>query len=184
MNEPITDDVHGSIIHLFKLRLPWLILGLVGGAMVSVLVSRFEQILARNISLAFFLPVVVYLSDAVGTQTEALYIRTLSKGHVKFLQHLFKEIFVGLILGLTLGPLIGLVAWTWLGNLGVALAVGFATIVNLTVAPILAIFTSQIIYKEHADPALGAGPMATIIQDAFSLVIYFLTASLILGNFS
>lgn len=184
MTNPITDEVHERVIHLFKLRLPWLLLGLAGGTAVSLMVSGFEKILAGNISLAFFLPVVVYLSDAVGTQTETLYIRALGRGPVKFFKNLFKEIFVGLLLGLTLGSLLGFIAWLWLSDLKIALVVGLSMIINLIVAPILALLTSQFLYKEHTDPALGAGPMATIIQDAFSLVVYFVTASLILGPIS
>lgn len=179
---PITNEAHEKVGHLFALRLPWLVLGLLGGALLSLFVSRFEAVLSQNISLAFFIPAIVYLSDAVGTQTETLYIRALSRGRVNFTQTLLKEIFVGLALGLTLGSLLGAIAWLWQGNLKVALIVGLAMMVNLTMAPILALLTSQLFYKEHADPALGAGPTATIIQDALSLTVYLVTATFVLGT--
>lgn len=181
--EPITDEVHDRVFHLFRLRLPWLLLGLAGGTAVTFMVSGFEKILAHNLSLAFFLPAVVYLSDAAGTQTEALYIRALSRGRIHFLRNLLKEVAIGLLLGLTLGSLLGLIAWLWLANLKISLVVGLSMTINLTFAPALAILTSQILYKEHTDPALGAGPVSTIIQDGFSLAVYFATAGLILGTF-
>ena len=79
------DDAKEKVGFLLRLRLPWLIIGLVGGTLASFLVSRFEEILSQNISLAFFLPLIVYMSDAVGTQTETIFVRNLAKGKVNFL---------------------------------------------------------------------------------------------------
>jgi magnesium transporter len=53
-------------------------------------------------------------------------------------------------------------------------------LINLTLAPVLAVVIPNLIYKRHIDPALGAGPVATIIQDLISLIVYFLVASVFL----
>jgi Mg/Co/Ni transporter MgtE len=58
--------------------------------------------------------------------------------------------------------------------------IGLTMIINLTLAPVLAVVIPNLIYKRHLDPALGAGPVATIIQDLISLIVYFLIASVFL----
>ncbi len=178
------DDDKEKVGFLVKLRLPWLIVGLVGGIVASFLVSRFEGILSENISLAFFLPLIVYLSDAVGTQTQTIFVRNLAKGNAKFLTYLVKEFLIGIFLGLVFGVLMGILAKVWIGSTEIALSVGIALFVTVASAPIVALVVAEVIFKEHEDPAIGAGPFTTIIQDVISILVYFLVASLILQNVS
>ena len=71
----LEDEVKEPVGHLIEHRLPWLILGLLGGIITSIIVSKYEVILSADVKLAFFIPLIVYMSDAVGTQTETIYIR-------------------------------------------------------------------------------------------------------------
>ena len=176
----LTDDSHEKLGALIKERLPWLILGLGGGLIATLIVSRFENILSSNISLAFFLPVIVYMSDAIGTQTENIYVRHLAKFKDNFLQYILKEVSIGLSFGLLFGLLLGLFAKLWVKSDMVALTVGLAMFINGTIAPIVALVVPEIIYKEHKDPALGAGPFTTIVQNIISLSIYLFVATLII----
>ena len=174
------DVIAERVDHLIEHRVPWLLIGLLGGLLATVLVSKYEQILAADVRLAFFIPIIVYLSDAVGTQTETIYVRALSgKKKVRFAKYILKESIVGLGLGLISGALLGIFAAYWLGSSAIGLTIGLTMLVNLTLAPILAVFIPSILYKEHADPALGSGPVATIIQDLISLIVYFFVASII-----
>lgn len=176
----LTDDSHEKLSALIKERLPWLLLGLIGGIIATVIVSKFESILSSNISLAFFLPVIVYMSDAIGTQTENIYVRHLAKFKDNFLQYILKEILIGLSFGLLFGLLLGLFAKLWIKSDIVATTVGLAMFINGTIAPVVALVVPEIIYKEHKDPALGAGPFTTIVQNLISLSVYFLVASMII----
>lgn len=176
----LEDDTKEKITSLVKERLPWLILGLTGGIILTILVSKFEPILSQNIALAFFLPVIVYMSDAIGTQTENVYVRNLAKFRDNFFLYLVKELMVGLIFGLIFGILLGFFARFWLGSLNIALTVAFAMFINGTLAPIVALIVPEIIFKEHKDPALGAGPFTTILQNLISLSVYLLVATLII----
>ncbi len=178
--EIYADDATEGIGLLLRLRFPWLLAGMVGGGIATVLVSRFEAVLLQYISLAFFLPIIVYMSDAVGTQTETIYIRNLGRKHVKTPIYFAKEFEIGVLLGLVFGVLLGLFAYLWLGAVETALVVGFAMFATVAVAPVIALAVSSVFYREHTDPALGAGPFSTVIQDITSLLIYFLIASVIL----
>lgn len=176
----IVDDAKERLSSLIEERLPWLVLGLFGGIVVTLLVSRFENILASNISFAFFLPVIVYMSDAIGTQTENIYVRNLAKFRDSFFEYFIKELAVGLVFGAIFGILLGAFAKLWLGSLNVALTVAIAMLINGIIAPIIALVVPELLFKEHKDPALGAGPFTTILQNLISLLIYLLVATLII----
>jgi magnesium transporter len=62
-------------IAAFRARIPWLVIGLTGGFLAGGVAAMFEVALKQEIALAFFLPLVVYMADAVGTQTETVLVR-------------------------------------------------------------------------------------------------------------
>lgn len=175
------DVIHQRVDHLIEHRIPWLIFGLLGGLLVTFVVSKYEAILSADLRLAFFIPIIVYLSDAVGTQTETIYVRALSNNKkVNFPKYILKESAVGLGLGAISGIILGIFATYWLQSSAIGFTIGLTMLINLTMAPILAVAIPNILYKRHADPALGSGPVATIIQDLISLLVYFLFASIII----
>lgn len=174
-----SDDDKENVGLLIKDRIPWLLIGLLGGVGASFLISRFEEIISQNIALTFFLPLIVYMSSAVGTQTETIFVRDLTRGRAKFGVYLFKEIFVGIILGALFGAIIAAIAYFWIDS-EIALTVGLSMAVNISIAPIVALVVPELLFKEHTDPALGAGPFTTIVSDLISISIYLLVASIIL----
>lgn len=176
----LEDDSKERLTSLIRNRLPWLIMGLLGGILATFLVSKFEAILSKNIAVAFFLPVIIYMSDAIGTQTETVYIRNLAKFKDNFFKYLLKESLIGISFGLIFGILLACFAKIWLGETSVALTVGIAMLVNGMLAPIVALIVTQTLFKYHEDPALGGGPFTTILQDLISLSIYLLIASLVI----
>lgn len=161
-------------------RLPWLVLGLLGSAGAAVLVRGFEAELAAEVRLAFFIPGIVYMADAVGTQTEALVIRGLSVGVP--IRSVFRlESVTGLVVGLFLAALALPAVWLVLGSAALALTVSLALAAACTVATVVAMSLPWVMSRFKRDPAFGSGPLATVVQDLLSLVIYFLIAAVVLG---
>ena len=78
------DDDYESVRILFKLRAQALGVGLLLAVGISLITSRFEGVLTQHVQVAYFLPFVVYLAAAVGTQTEAIYARDLKTGKARF----------------------------------------------------------------------------------------------------
>jgi len=90
-NEHTEEDViKERVDHLIEHRIPWLLFGLLGGLLATIVVSKYEAILSADVRLAFFIPIIVYLSDAVGTQTETIYVRALSEKKINFVKYIFK----------------------------------------------------------------------------------------------
>jgi Mg/Co/Ni transporter MgtE len=84
-------------------RLPWLLVGLMGGMLATYVMTRFENALQSHVAIAFFVPGLVYLADAIGTQTEAITVRGLSLSNATMGTMIAGELRTGLIIGLTLG---------------------------------------------------------------------------------
>lgn len=184
MNHPaplqLEDDTRENMSLLIEHRLPWLVVGLLGGIGLTVVSAKFEHLLSQNIALAFFIPVIVYMADAVGTQTQTVFVRNLNKKRTHFSVYLVKEFLLGLFLGVLFGALIGLFAYFVFKSMSIAFTVGLAMLANMAFAPVLALIIPTIIKKEHQDPAVGSGPFTTVIQDFISLITYFLIATVIL----
>ena len=159
-------------------RLPWLLFGLVGAIAAAGIVGAYEDQLARNVLLAFFVPGIVYMADAVGTQTEALVIRGLSVG-VPIHRIVRRELLTGLLIGVALAAAfvpIGLLLW---GETDVVVAVSVALLAACSTATVVAMALPWALSRLGTDPAFGSGPVATVVQDLLSLLVYFWVASLI-----
>ncbi len=164
----------------FRHRVPWLLVGLVGALISADLVGAFEEQLKETVVLAFFVPGIVYLADAVGTQTETVVIRGLSVG-VGLRQMARPELLSGLLTGLALSSAFFPVAlWRW-GDGEVAIAVSVSLLAACSVATLIAMALPWAIRRLGKDPAFGSGPLATMVQDLLSILIYFAIASSVVG---
>jgi magnesium transporter len=159
-------------------RLPWLVVGLAGAMASTVIVGAFESELSTKVLLAFFLPGVVYMADAVGTQTETVLIRGLSVG-VNWPDVLRRELVTGLAIGLVIAAVFMPFALLGWGDGRVALAVGIALFASCSIATVVAMILPLTFQRIGADPAFGSGPLGTIIQDLLSIAVYLVVAAAI-----
>ncbi len=162
-------------------RLPWLVMGLVGSMFATLIMSRFEAALHEKLALAFFVPGLVYLADAIGTQTEAVVVRGLSLSHVGIGRLLVGELRTGLIIGMVLGGLTFPVVWLAFGEARLAFAVSGALFAAGGVATTVGLLLPWLLVRMKRDPAFGSGPLATVIQDVLTLLVYFAFVSLLYG---
>jgi magnesium transporter len=133
-----------------------------------------------QIAVAFFIPAIVYLADAVGTQTEALVVRGLSFNAPRLSRLLAGEVAAGSMIGATLGALALPLAYIGFGDARLALAVAIAIFVAGSLATVCGLFFPWLLWRAGLDPAFGSGPVATIVQDVLSLLVYFRSVQLIL----
>ena len=159
----------------FVHRMPWLLVGLVGAMLSIGIVSAFEERLEREVALAFFIPAVVYIADAVGTQTEALVIRALAVD-VPVRRLVRRETITGLYIGVALAVAIFPYSLLY-GDASIAGTVALAMLAASSVATVLAMVLPWLLNRLGSDPAFGSGPVATIAQDLVSIVLYFVIAT-------
>ena len=174
--------LHASPFLLTKLRLPWLILGLFGGLFAAQIVNFFEGSLKTHFVLAAFIPLIVYMADAVGTQTETLFIRSLVY-QLNIKNYFLKEIKVSFFIALILGVLLSFLSYFWLGSIQIGIILGISLFFTIVTAFLLGLLVPWLFQKLKKDPAIASGPIGTIIRDVLSLIIYFSVATLLLKFF-
>ena len=161
-------------------RLPWLLVGMAGSALATAMMARFESALAAHIAVVFFIPAIVYLADAVGTQSEAVAVRGLSLTGADLAPLLAGEFGTGILIGLVLGMLAFLLVWLSFGSAALAMTVAIALVVASSVATTIGFLLPWLFARLGYDPAMGSGPVGTVVQDVLSLLIYFQLAAVLL----
>jgi magnesium transporter len=171
--EQAREAVESSPCARVKQRLPWLLIGLVGSMVAAVAMGHFEAVLERDVTIAFFIPAIVYLADAIGTQTEAVAVRGLSLSHRPLARLLAGELATGALIGLVLGVLALPAVFAGVGDLRLAAAVAVGILAAGSVASCVGLIFPWLLSRGGWDPAYGSGPVATIIQDVLSILVYF-----------
>ncbi|BCI55963.1 magnesium transporter [Mycolicibacterium litorale] len=161
-------------------RTPWLVVGLLGAMVSAGLMAAFEAQLDAVLAVAYFVPGIVYLADAVGTQTETLAIRGLSVG-VGIRRVIVPESITGLLVGVVLGGLMAPVVALMTGDWRLAAAVAVAVFAASAIATLVALALPWLLNRFGMDPAFGSGPLATVLQDLLSIVIYLAAVTAFLG---
>lgn len=161
-------------------RLPWLGIGLVGAMASAVIVGAFEEEIKTQVLLAFFLPAVVYMADAVGTQTETVVIRGMALG-IPVGRVFARELATGLVIGALLGAAFFVFSLAVWDDAQVAAAVAISLGISCSIASVVAMALPYGLARLGRDPAFGSGPLATVIQDLLSIVAYFAIASVLVS---
>ncbi|RIV35261.1 magnesium transporter [Flagellimonas lutimaris] len=176
-------EVSDSIWILTRARLPWLILGLLGGLGAAAIMGTFEDMISKHAVLFFFTPLIAAMAGNVGVQSSAIVVQGLAnddlKGSVR--NHLIKEMLLALLNGFILAILLLLFTWIWKGAFATALAISLSLIVVIVVAGFIGTFIPLFLNKRNIDPAIATGPFITTSNDIFGILIYFWIAKMILG---
>jgi magnesium transporter len=176
-------ESNSSIWRISRARLPWLLIGMVGGIFSAQVISQYESGISMVPSLAFFIPLITATGGNVGVQSSAIVVQSLAKGndHVgSIIQKLLKEGLVGLLNGVLLSLLIYGIAFVFASS-----TLGFVVSISLLVVVIFAAIIGTLIplllHKNKIDPALATGPFITTLNDVLGLFIYF-TVGMLLYN--
>ncbi|MEN8156350.1 MAG: magnesium transporter [Bacteroidota bacterium] len=179
MASGITTDVEttDSAARLSRARLPWLIIGLLGGIIVAAVIGRFEEDIKINPEMAFFIPLIAAMAGNVGIQSSAIIVQgiaTNSLGLESTFRKLLKELFVALINGLILSGLLFLYSLFFSNSLGLTLTVSSSLFVVIIFAALFGTLIPLLLNRMKIDPALATGPFITTMNDIMGLFIYFL----------
>ena len=177
-------------LRLFRARIPWLLLLMVSATFTGMIISCFENALAKQVVLTMFIPMLMDTGGNSGSQSSVTIIRALSLGDVHFgdiLRVLRKELTTALLCGVTLAA-VAFIKLMTIDNLlsgGVTLTVALVVSLTLLCTVLAAKFIGAtlplIVHKIGLDPAVAASPMITTIVDAIALLVYFAIATALLG---
>jgi magnesium transporter len=180
----ITPHEEGAVVSLdaplhdrFRRRLPWLVFGLLASSLITYVMAGFEESLSANVAVAFFVPALVYIAGAIGTQAVSVAVRGLSADGISITGLLQDELLIGMAIGASLGLLSFAMVFAVFADGALSLAVGLAVFAGGTLSAVVGFGLPWLFSRLGSDPALGSGPICTIIQDVASLFIYFLLVS-------
>jgi len=175
------DLIHLPILQSIKHRLPWLLIGLLGGLLAAGIIDGFQETLSRNLILAAFIPLIVYMADAVGTQMEAFIIRDLAiNPTLRFLKYFLKQLSIVSLIGIITSAVLALISFALYGNALISMVLGIALFFATISSVVSGLIIPYLFGKLKLDPANASGPIATTLQDVFSVLVYFTVALLIL----
>lgn len=181
MASGITQNVEStaSVFRHTRSRLPWIIIGLVGGVASSQIIKGYEGQIDINPSLAFFIPLIVATAGNVGVQSSAIIVQGLATKEFQFngiFKQVMKESAIGLLVGLICSLIIFGVSYALDGDLNLGLTIGISLFIVVIIAAILGAFIPLFLDRIKIDPALATGPFITTANDIIGLSIYFLVA--------
>ncbi|MCK4469081.1 MAG: magnesium transporter [Desulfobacterales bacterium] len=173
-----------SVLRSTRIRLPWLFASCVGGIIAFIIISRFEESLSKFIYLAAFIPVIMGMGGNIGTQSSTIVVRGLATGRLNIRDIwsvVFKELAIGLILGVIYGALIGIVAQVRYDTETLAISVGAALICSMSIAALIGSLVPMLFARINIDPAVATGPLVTTAIDIISVFFYFTIATTFLS---
>ena len=166
-----------------KLRLPWLFATWIGGVLVSWITGKFEPVLMSTVALPAFIPVIIGMGGNVGTQSSTIIIRGFATGRIQLSRVgsvIWKEMRVGILLGIFYGVLLGFVASTFkFLNVSpqIGIVVGISICISMFLATSIGTLVPILLRKFDVDPAIASGPFVTTSIDILGILIYFLIAA-------
>ena len=193
-----TDDIHksagvstvvgnikdASIALLYRKRIFWLILLVFGNLFSGAGIAHFEDIIAANIVLVFFLPLLVDSGGNAGSQSATLMVRALATGEVVMRDWLYligREALVALALGCTMAAAVSVLGYIR-GDETVALVLALSMVSIVMIGCMIGMSLPFILSKFNFDPASASAPLITSVCDATGVVIYLFIASRLLSD--
>lgn len=181
------DRVYTSVKESVKKRIPWMFLNLFLAAIASSVVSLFEETMSHLIILASLKNIVAGMGGNTAIQSLTVVTRGLATGDFNFISKtkaFFKELTVGVTIGIMTGIGAGILTYIWKGNLMVSYIICASMILNSIVASSAGAFIPMVLKKFGYDPATGGGVLVTMITDIFSFFSFLGIATIALKYFA
>ena len=171
-----------------RARLPWLLIGILGGIGNSLILGNFEQGFATNPAMALFIPMIGGTGGNVGIQSSAIVVQGLANGSLDLKdtgKQLFKEVGVGVVNGLIISLIVFLYNVFSLSPWNpTTLAVSLSLMAVVLFASIFGTFVPLTLERFKIDPALATGPFISITNDIIGMLIYMLISAALMNAFA
>lgn len=198
VSEEVTEDIHksagvstiigslkdASIGLLYRKRVFWLVLLVFGNLFSGAGIAHFEDIIAANIVLVFFLPLLVDSGGNAGSQSATLMVRALATGEVVMRDWLYligREAMVALALGCTMAAAVSILGYIR-GDEIIALVLALSMVSIVMIGCMIGMSLPFVLSKFNFDPASASAPLITSVCDAVGVVIYLFIAAHFLAD--
>jgi magnesium transporter len=181
---PIPDGVRGAGIGLlYRSRIAWLVLLVFGNVLSGLGIATFEDTIAANLALVFFLPLLIASGGNAGAQAATLMVRALATGDVRmsdWRRMLVREAVVAALLGVTMAGAVALIGVVRSGT-EVALVAALSMVAIVLLGGLVGLALPFLLARLRLDPAMASAPLVTSIADASGVLIYLGIATALLA---
>ncbi len=181
-------DADDSVMAQTKARLPWLLIGIAGGILSSLILSGFEAQLAALTALAYFIPLIGGTGGNVGVQASAIVVQGLANGRLElkeFWQQMWKELRISLFTAVVIsGAVCIYTIFSQPGDYALTLTVTVSLFMIVIFSTVFGALVPLTLEKLKINPALATGPFIQITNDVVGLLIYVMTAMWMMRIFS
>lgn len=182
----ISQDVEAddSIFKLTKARLPWLMIGMLGGLGAASIITGFQSMMTTFPKIIIFVPLIQATAGNVGVQSSAIVVQGLANDTIKgnIITRLLKESLLALVNGIAIALVVLVIShFLFFTSYLESISIGIAIITVIILAALIGTFIPILLDKRGIDPAVATGPFITTSNDIFGILTYFLIAKLILG---
>ena len=188
------EDIDESVFSSIKKRIPWLVVLLFLGLLVSSVIGIFESVIVAIPIIVFFQSMILGMAGNVGTQSLAVTIRNISNESLaedkkKQLKSIFKELRIGFINGFIIGIVSFLFVLAYLAitksevhigagyvftdSLLVSGIIGTSMLISITLASVIGTCFPLLLTKLKIDPAVASGPFITTLNDVIAVLVYY-----------
>ena len=182
----VADLREHSVFRIVRMRMPWLVVTIFGEILASYIIKSYEPTLMKIIALASFSPLIAAMGGNVGSQSATIVVRSIALGQVnghQKMKTIFREMRVGLMLGIVYGIFLGGVAYVLYGQRYTAefsVVVGLGMCISMTIAATMGSIEPIVFQHFGIDPATATGPLITTITDILTVFCYFTLATVLL----
>lgn len=172
-----------SVLKGYLARMPWLFCNLFGGFACAMISDFFEAVLAKYLVLAMFIPLVLSLSESVTMQTVMQSLLLMRKSSMPLKKHLkmfIKDLKVVFFVGLTCALIVSLMSPFWGEGYKTSWVMGLGIFIAVIVSSSFGSFFPILLHRNNLDPKIASGPVALMLADVATTIIYLFLASFFL----
>ena len=176
-------DIHEPAMQTVRSRSRWLLVNLGTAFLSSAVIGLFESELQTIVALAVLMPIVASMGGNAGTQTVTVTVRALAMGELttaNAVRFVGKEVIVGGFNGLLFATLVGAVTWLWFREIGIALIIAAAMVINLMMAALAGAIVPLTLERLRIDPAVSSPVFLTTVTDVTGFLSFLGLAAVLL----
>ncbi|MFV0346620.1 MAG: magnesium transporter [Bacteroidales bacterium] len=179
----LTGEIHAGTRPwaMARSRIPWLLIGMIGGLCGSSVIGSFQEIITKMPSIMAFIPLIAAMAGNMGIQSSSIVVQSLAMGndHISLAKRLSKELLVAIFIALIFGILIFLYADFIKGDMTLAFSLSLSLIVVMLYASVFGTIVPIVLNSIKIDPAVATGPFITTTNDIVGLTIFFTVSAMV-----
>ncbi len=178
------EDISDTAVEITKKRFIWLTLNLITAIIASLVIGLFDKNIEKVVALAILMPIVASMGGNAATQTLTVTVRLLATKELiasNIKKIISKEFLVGFFNGVIFAVITAIVIYFWFNEKNLSLLIGFAMIINMSIAGLFGILIPLSLNKFKIDPAIASSVFVTTITDVIGFLSFLGLASFVLG---